>query len=98
MGEFISATDELKQVNDFLNLSKTSANALKKSFKDLTGEEILNKLATSDLSDELKFQLVQKYATDAANYSNVASINAVSASQKSATTTTTVLGKSFKGL
>lgn len=50
------------------------------------------------LTDAQKLELVQKFATDAANYSNVTSITALSNAQKGATTSTLSLSAAFKGL
>lgn len=64
----------------------------------MSAAQILAKVSTMGLTDAQKLGLVQKYATDKANYSNVTSIQALSASQKGAIFSTTSLSAAFKGL
>lgn len=51
-----------------------------------------------ELTDVQKLALIREYATDRANYSNIASIKALSASQTTAATSTLGLSAAFKGL
>lgn len=50
------------------------------------------------LSKELQLELIDLYATDAANYTTVESLSALSASQATATATTSTLSTVFTGL
>lgn len=64
----------------------------------MTGAQILARTSTMGLTEAQKLELVQTYATDAANYTTVESLAAVSTSQATATGTTTGLSTAFKGL
>ena len=88
-------------INDFIktgNLASNTGDILSKSFQKLTAAEILAKAATLNLTDSQKLQLITEYATDAANYTTVESLAALSASEATATTTTGGLSTAFKGL
>lgn len=98
LGEFSSIINEVKKMGTIYELSSNSTKILSESFKDLSASQILAKVSTMGLTDAQKLELIEQFATDAANYSNVASTNALSASQVGATASTTGLSNAFKGL
>lgn len=69
-----------------------------KSLGEMNGAQILAKISTMGLTDAQKLEMIQVYATDAANYKNIESITALSTSQKGAAASTQGLGTAFKGL
>lgn len=85
---FVKTGSLAGHVNDVLSVS----------FKELSAAQILAKISTLELTDAQKLKIIQQYATDAANYSSIASIQVLSASQKGATASTVGLGTAIKGL
>ena len=95
LGHLIDITNEYQKAGTITD----NVNAvLSVSFKNLTASEILARTATLGLSDAQKFEIINLYATDQANYKTVASITALSASQAATTSTTASLSAAFKGL
>ena len=81
-----------------LAVSADASKILEKSFKDLSATQILAKTSTMGLTEAHKIELIQLYATDKANYSNITSTTALSTTQKAATTSTTGFTTALKGL
>lgn len=88
ISSFVKTGSLAGRVNDVLAVS----------FKDLNAAQILAKVSILKITDAQKLELVSKYAVDKANYSNIASIKTLSATQKEATASTLGLGTAFKGL
>ena len=95
LGNLITAIDSFVKTG---KLAENVNSILTESFKDMTAAQILAKTSTIELTDIQKWRLIQQYATDKGNYANVASVQALSASQKEAATTTGSLSIAFKGL
>ncbi len=95
LGNLINTIDEYKKVGAITDNINT---VLSESFKNLSASEIIAKTATMGLTDKQKFQLIQQYATDKANYATITSLNTLSASEGIATGTTGGLSAAFRGL
>ena len=95
LGNLINTIDAYKRAG---NITSSINKVLSVSFDNLSASEILAKTATMGLTDAQKFQLVNEYATDCANYNTIESLNALSASQEAAARSTTNLRTAFKGL
>lgn len=95
LGNFYDAINAFKETG---NLASDVSKILSQSFKKLSASQILAKVSTMGLTEAQKLELVQQFATDAANYSNVTSLTALSASEGVATGTTLGLSAAFKGL
>lgn len=98
VGEFSGIINEIKQVGSVGEISSVSLSLLSKSLEGLSASEIMAKVSTMGLTDAQRLELIQLYATDAANYTTIASVNALAASEKAATVSTLGLGTAFKGL
>lgn len=81
----------MNKAGDILAISEPTFKFLEETFKDLSETEILAKLATSGLSDELKKQVGEIAGVTLSN-------EVLSASQKGATASTGTLSTAFKGL
>lgn len=91
LGNLVNAFNELNKAGDILAISEPTFKFLEETFKGLSETEILAKLATSGLSDELKKQIGDIAGVTISN-------EALSASQKGATASTGTLSTAFKGL
>lgn len=105
LSDSIFNPEELNSFLDVINKYKElgsdaeSVNVLlTNSFDKLTGAQILEKIAVTDLNDAQKLQLIQDYAIDGANYETVESIVAVTAAETAETGATVGLSTAFKGL
>lgn len=95
LGNFSNAINEYIKMGTLAgNVEKT----LSDSLKGLTTSQILAKVSTHKLTDELKLQLITEYASDAETYQTVTALNALSASETAATGTTAGLSAAFQGL
>lgn len=95
LGNLFSEIQTIKKTGDIF---AGSIDILKKSFKNMTGAQIIAKTSSMGLSESLQIELAAAYATDKENYANVTSLSALSASQTTTTATTTGLSTAFKGL
>lgn len=91
LGILYNATKELKEVGNAAELSGKSFNILKKAFDGLSESEIIAKLSSSGLTNELKKQIGEIAGV-------TLSTDVLSASQKEASISTLGLGTAFKGL
>lgn len=98
IGNFVNVIDEVKQLGSICELSSSATKTLEASFKSLNAAQLLTRVSTMGLTDAQKLEMVQKFASDGANYQTVASLQSVSASQVAATGTTTGLSAAFTGL
>lgn len=80
------------------DLASASADILSNSLDKLSAAQILAKTSTMNLTEAQKLEVIQKYASNAADYSNAESIRAISSAQKGTAASTAGLSTAFKGL
>lgn len=68
-----------------LAISADASKVLESSLNGLSAAQILAKTNTLGLTEAQKIELIQLYATDAANYANITSTAGITAAQKSST-------------
>lgn len=95
LGNLFIEIEKFKKTGD---IASASFDVLSNSLGKMTTAQILAKTSALGLTEAQKLEIIRLYATDAANYSNIASIQALSSAQKKATVSTATLGTAVKGL